>query len=139
MTIEEPKSMDECVYFTNRSINEKGKIRAWVLKELCPKCGKGLMGKPKDKKTGKAKIRSNEYECPECGYKAEKEAYEDTLTINVKYTCHKCNNSDEIKIPFKRKKLQRIDEETGKKETVEAVRFQCGKCGEKIDITKKMK
>ena len=138
MNLFEPKSVDECIYFTNRC-DDKGKIKAWVLKEKCPKCGKALMGKPRDKKTGKAKIRASEYVCPECNYTVNKEEYEDTLTINIKYTCTKCNNSDEISMPFKRKKIRRIDEETGKKETVETIRFECNKCGEKIDITKKMK
>ena len=60
MALREPVSMDECVYFTNRNIG-KGKIRAWVFRENCPKCNKGLMGKPRDSKTGKAKIRTEEY------------------------------------------------------------------------------
>ena len=59
--------------------------------------------------------------------------------MNIQYTCPKCNNAGEISVPFKRKKVQRIDEKTGKKETVEAVRFLCEKCNEKIDVTKKMK
>jgi len=65
MALQEPKSMDECVYFTNRLLGN-GKIRAWVFREQCPKCGKGLMGKPRDPKTGRAKIRSEEYVCPSC-------------------------------------------------------------------------
>ena len=138
MTLQEPKSMDECVYFTNRN-DSNGKVKAWVLKEKCPKCGKCLMGKPKDPKTGRAKIRADEYVCEECGYKAPKQEYEDSLTINVEYTCGKCKNSDEISMPFKRKKVQRVDEETEKKKAIETIRFECGKCGEIIDITKKMK
>ena len=56
MSLREPKSMDECIYFTNRTIG-KGMIKAWVFRESCTKCGKELMGKPRDKKTGKPKIR----------------------------------------------------------------------------------
>jgi len=138
MSLREPVSMDECVYFTNRSVG-KGKIRAWVFRENCPKCGKGLMGKPKDPKTGRAKIRTEEYECPECKYNVSQQEYEDTLAMNIQYTCPKCSYVGEIAVPFKRKKVQRIDEETGKKETVEAVRILCEKCNEKIDVTKKMK
>ncbi|MBI4159421.1 hypothetical protein HY500_04150 [Candidatus Woesearchaeota archaeon] len=138
MTLREPQSMDECVYFTNRAVG-KGKIRAWVFRGNCPKCDKGVMGKPKDPKTGRAKIRKEEYECPECKYNVPQTEYEDTLAMNIQYTCHKCNHASEISVPFKRKKVQRIDEETGKKETVEAVRFLCEKCNEKIDVTKKMK
>ena len=138
MILKEPTSMDECVYFTNRIIGDS-KIKAWVFRGMCPKCGKGIMGKPRDKKTGKPKIRADEYICPECNYTVDKQEYEDSLDINIKYTCPKCKHSDELKLSFKRKKLQRIDEETGKKETVETIRFECCKCGEKIDITKKMK
>src|SRR3989344_2502145 len=116
MALREPESMDECVYFTNRA-TEKCKVRAWVFREQCPKCGKGLMGKPKDSKTGRAKIRAEEYECPEC----------------------KCNSSDEISAPFQWKKIQRLNEETGKKQSIDSIRVLCSKCNEKIDVTKKMR
>lgn len=138
MSLKEPESIDECVYFTNRII-EKGKVKAWVFRERCPKCGKGLMGKPRDKKTGKAKIRADEYVCPECSHAVEKGEYEDSLTVNIKYTCPYCSHPGEAQEPFKRRKIQRIDEETGKKETMDAIRFQCEKCKKNIDITKKMK
>mgnify|MGYP001561542225 FL=1 len=138
MSLKEPESMDECIYFTNRTIGE-GKIKAWVFKEKCPKCGKGLMGKPKDQKTGKIKIRAEEYVCPDCSYKVEKGEYEDSLTVNIKYTCPNCSHNGESKQSSKRKKIQRIDEETGKKQSIDAVRFQCEKCKNNIDITKKMK
>lgn len=138
MPLKEPASMEECVYFTNRIIGS-GKIKAWVFRELCPKCGKGVMGKPRDEKTGKPKIRADEYACPECGHVIEKQEYEDTLTMNIKYTCPPCSYQGEAQQSFKRKKIQRVNEETGKKETVEAIRFQCEKCKKNIDITKKMK
>lgn len=130
--------MEECVYFTNRTIGN-GKIKAWVIKELCPKCNKALMSKPRDPKTGKPKIRAIEYACPECHYQIEKEEYEDSLTINVQYTCPFCAFQGEIQVPFKRRKIQRINEETRKKETVDVIRFKCQKCNRDIDITKKMK
>lgn len=138
MLLKEPASMDECVYFTNRIIGN-GKIKAWVFREKCPKCSKGVMGKPKDKKTGKAKIRAEEYTCPDCGHTVNKQEYEDTLTANIKYTCPHCNHQGETQQSFKRKKIQRIDEETGKKQSIDAIRFQCEKCKNNIDITKKMK
>ena len=138
MSLKEPTSIDECIYFTQRSIGE-GKVKAWVCKEKCPKCGKALMGKPKDEKTGKPKIRAKEYQCPECKYIAEKDEYESTLKAQIKYTCPYCICDGEIEIPFKRKKVQRFNEDRGKKETVEAIRFQCSKCKRDIDITKKMK
>jgi predicted RNA-binding Zn-ribbon protein involved in translation (DUF1610 family) len=139
MALKEPQSMEECVYYTNRDLDNGGFVRCWVFREFCPKCGKELMGKPKDPKTGKAKIRAAEYQCPECGYVVEKEEYEDTLTANVQYTCPHCSHKDEMQIPFKRKKVQRIDLETQKKKAVDAIVFACSKCGKKIEITKKMK
>lgn len=139
MTLKEPESMNECVYFTNRFLNNEGYTKTWVFRELCPKCQKSLMGKPKDKKTGRAKIRAEEYECPSCGYKENKEEYEDKLTANIKYKCPYCKNEDEIQVPFKRGKVRRFNEEKQKKETVEALVFDCSKCKKRIEVTKKMK
>lgn len=138
MNLVQPKSMDECVYFTNRN-TDKGKLKCWVPKEICPKCKKGMMGKPKDLKTGKPKIRAKEYECPECKYNVAMQTYEDTLTANIIYTCPKCSNIGEIQIPFKRKKVKMFDEELQKDITADALQFQCQKCNEKINVTKKMK
>ena len=125
----EPKSMDECVYFTNRAIGEKfnGTARCWVFKQQCPKCKKAAMGKPVV--NGKAKIRALEYVCPACNYTVEKQAYEDTLTANVDYVCYACSFHGGISLPFKRKKV----------EGVATLRFPCEKCKAPIDVTKKMK
>ncbi len=136
--VKEPTSMNELVYFTNRKIGD-GNVVAWVYRKECPKCGKALMGKPKDEKTGKTKIRAKEYICPECGYKVDKEKYEETLTCEIKYTCPKCKHQGEIEVPFKRKKIQIFDEKKQKKVAVKAIIFECENCGEKIAITKKMK
>lgn len=136
--LKEPTSMEECIYFTRRLIGN-GKITAWVFKEKCEKCGEGMMGKPRDPKTGKPKIRATEYVCPHCGNEESKNEYEEKLTCNVKYVCPHCGNEGEIQIPFKRKKVSRINEETGKRQSIDALRFQCKKCGKNIDITKKMK
>ena len=136
--LKEPESMEECVYFTNRTIG-KGKATAWVLKEKCPKCHECLMSKPKDPKTGRPKIRSNEYECPNCHYKVNAEEYENTLTTSINYTCPYCNNTGDIQIPYQRKKVQIFNEIEAKKKTVDSLRFQCQKCNKNIDITKKMK
>ena len=138
MALIEPKSMDECVYFTNR-VSDKGKIRCWVFREKCPKCGKGLMSKPKDPKTGKIKIRAKEFKCPECNYTLPEQEYEDTLTANIQYTCQYCSHNGELQVPFKRRKVQIVDEVKLKKKSIESLRFQCQKCGKNIDITKKMK
>lgn len=134
----QPKSMSECVYFTNRII-QKGKAKAWVFKELCPKCKKALMGKPINPKTGKPKIRADYYECPKCKYQIPKKEYEESLTVNIEYICPHCQYKGEIQIPFKRKKIQRLNKETGKKQAIDSLRFQCQKCGKNIDITKKLK
>ncbi len=136
--LKEPESVDECVYFTNRTIKDKGKIKAWVFREQCPKCQNGLMGKPRGAE-GKIKIRAKEYVCPSCGLIMQEEEYEDTLTCNIKYTCLYCDHEDETQAPFKRKKVSVLDEETGKKTSLEVIRFQCKKCSKNIDITKKMK
>ncbi len=133
----EPESIQECVYFTNRTIG-KGKVTAWALKEKCMKCKEGLMGKPRDPKTGKPKIRAKEYECPKCHYRINDEEYENTLTANIKYTCPYCNHNGETQVPFQRKKVQIYDKEM-KKKTVDSLRFQCNKCSKNIDITKKLR
>ncbi|MGV8141274.1 MAG: hypothetical protein ACP5NW_02415 [Candidatus Woesearchaeota archaeon] len=125
----EPKSMEECVYFTNRMIGEKfnGQARCWVFRQQCPKCKKAFMGKPVV--DGKAKIRALEYVCPNCKYTVDKQTYEDTLTANVDYTCPACQFHGGIALPFKRKRV----------EGVLTLRFPCEKCGGPIDVTKKMK
>ncbi|MCD4666928.1 hypothetical protein K8R47_03930 [archaeon] len=139
MSLKEPKSMSECIYFTNRFLDNDGYIRAWVSKEMCEKCGKGLMGKPKDKKTGKVKIRAKKYHCPECNNIEEQKEYEEKLTVSIKYKCPHCGFESETQVPFKRKRIQILNEETQKKKAAESIRFQCEKCKENIDITKKMK
>ncbi|MBI5064942.1 hypothetical protein HZA97_01785 [Candidatus Woesearchaeota archaeon] len=138
MALKYPDSMDDCAYFTRRLVGDQ-KIVTWVFKETCPQCKKGTMGKPKDPKTGKPKIRANEYTCPECGHTVEKEAYEDTLTANIQYTCGKCKNEGETQIPFARKKVKIFDEAKQKDVTADAVVFNCSKCKERIAVTKKMK
>lgn len=126
MSLRMPESMDECAYFTRRAF-DNGRIVAWVFREECPNCHKALMGKPVVK--GKVKTRAQEYVCPSCNHTVEKKEYEDTLTCNIQYTCPGCSNSDEVQVPFKRKKYKGAD----------SVLFLCGKCGDKIAVTKKMK
>jgi len=138
MNLKQPTSMEECIYFTNRSVG-KGKIKAWVFKETCTKCNKGLISKPKNPKTGRPKIRSQEYACSECNNILPKEEYEDTLTCNIQYTCPHCSFEGETQAPFKRKKVQILNKETMKKKAAEVIRFQCEKCNKDIDLTKKMK
>lgn len=126
--LKEPQSMEELVYFTQRAIG-KGKAKAWVYRQPCPKCKKALMGKPKDPKTGKPKVRAKEYVCSACEYTVEKIAYEETLQAEIKYVCPSCSAAGEISIQFKRKKVGGID----------MLFFPCPKCNFRIEITKKMK
>ena len=128
MALRQPISVEDCIYFTRRNVN-KGQVTCWVFREKCPKCGKELMGKPRDAKTGKVKIRAKEYLCPACTHTISKEQYEDTLTANISYTCPHCTHKGETQIPFKRKSF----------EGVKSLVFPCQKCNQKIPITKKMK
>lgn len=128
MALELPESMESLVYFTRRKI-EEGKVIAWSDKNTCPKCKKGLMGKPKDPKTGRPKIRATEYQCDACGYTEPKAEHEATLQANIIYTCPHCKKEGEQTIPFKRKNIKGVS-------TLRAI---CDHCGGNIDITKKMK
>ena len=139
MVLQQPTSFDECVYFTRRSIGKEGKVVARVNKEVCKQCGKSMMGKPKDPKTGKAKIRAKEYVCPACQFTIPEQQYEDTLTFSAIYTCPYCGKSGEAQVPYKRKKVKVFDEETLKEKTADAVQFLCQHCEGKINVTKKMK
>lgn len=134
MALQFPKSMDECIYFTNRDLRvsiddaPSGEVTCWVFKQECPKCKKGLMAKPRDPKTGKPKIRAKEYVCTECGYTEEKIEHEEKLIASIQYTCPHCQNEDGTQVPFKRKSIA----------GVQTLRIQCSKCDGNIDITKKM-
>ena len=120
--------MDECIYFTNRTLEGgKGRIRAWVYKKMCPKCGKAKMGKPVEK--GKVKIRAEEYKCPECGFTEEKVEHEESLILEAKYTCPSCGKDGESTAPYKRKSFM----------GVKAYIVECSNCKAKIPVTKKMK
>ena len=88
MALKVPQSMDECIYFTNRSIDD-GEVTAWVYRKDCPKCKKAKMGKPVEK--GKVKTRAKEYVCPQCGYEEDKQEHEESLKLEAAYTCPKCH------------------------------------------------
>lgn len=128
MALQEPESMEELVYFTNRELDEGGQVQCWVRRSECPECGEGLMGKPRDKKTGSVKVRARTYVCPECGFTMEKKEYEETLTAEAKYTCPHCGKEGESTTLFKRKKIKGVD----------TLRMKCEHCGGNIDVTKKM-
>lgn len=126
MAFQIPSSMDGCLYFTRRTLENDGKIMAWVEKKDCPKCKKAKMGKPVD--DGQVKIRAPYYVCPACGYQEEKKAHEESCDVKVIYTCPYCKKSGEATTPYKRKKFEGVD----------AFVFECGSCKKKIGISKKM-
>jgi len=119
--------MDECIYFTNRSIND-GYAVAWVYRKECPKCKKAQMGKP-IKKNGKPDKKSPVFECPACKYQEDNAAMEASLKVEVEYQCPFCKHEGQATTEYRRKKLDGID----------AFVFVCQKCNKKIGITKKLK
>ncbi len=124
--------MDECIYFTNRSIgtskgNGEGQVIAWAYRKTCPKCKTAKMGKPVVK--GKVKTRAAEYTCQACGYAEEKEQHEESLTLEAMYTCPACGKEGEGSGQYKRKNYQGVP----------SYLVECQHCGEKIPITKKLK
>ena len=127
--VQMPNSVDECIYFTRRTFDNNGKAIAWVYKKICPKCGKAKMGKPLDPKTKKPKIRADTYECPACKFSEPKQEHEESLMVEVMFTCPYCGMKGEATTPYKR----------GKFEGVPAYVFECCGCHKKIGLTKKMK
>jgi ssDNA-binding Zn-finger/Zn-ribbon topoisomerase 1 len=127
MTLQVPESMEECLYFTNRYIGEKGHVLAWVYRKKCPKCGKAKMGKPIVK--GKIKTRADYYECPECKYQEKKPEHEESLNLEAQYTCPECGKEGEGTTEYKRKKYK----------GVLSYIIICEHCSAEIPITKKLK
>lgn len=139
MAMQFPDSMDELVYFTRRKLDTDGKAIAWVYRQDCPKCKKAKMGKPVDEKTGKPKTRAKEYVCPACGYTVPKDEYEETLQLDVMYTCPHCHKEGEYSGPFHRKSIRIFDVEKQKKVAAKGVKFKCQHCQGEMVITQKMK
>ena len=127
--MEMPESMEECFYFTNRTLGDKGNAIAWVKKPMCPKCGKVKMGKPVNPKTGKVKSRSDIYVCKACGYEVPKVEFEPTLTMEIQFKCPACGKDGEATTEYSLKSYK----------GVKGYVFSCDGCGEKLAITKKMK
>ena len=119
--------MEECIYFTNR-IMGSGRAMAWVFRKECPKCKKGIMGKPQ-KKGGKLDKKADHYVCYSCGYSEGNDDVENSLLINVEYKCPHCANEAETTTQYQRKTF----------EGVPSYVFECQKCHKKIGITKKLK
>ncbi|MBI2650566.1 hypothetical protein HYX04_04595 [Candidatus Woesearchaeota archaeon] len=127
MPLKKPGSMAECVYFTNRII-DSGRAMAWVFRKECPKCKKGIMGKPQ-KKNGKFDKKADHYVCYACGYSEKNEQVENSLVINIDYKCPHCGNEGETTSEYKRKTF----------EGTPSYVFECQKCHKKIGLTKKLK
>jgi len=126
MALNVPESMEECLYFTNRSIGD-GHVLAWVHRKLCPKCKKAKMGKPVVK--GKVKTRAKEYVCPECGFTEEKQEHEESLPLEAQYTCPFCGKEGESTGIYKRKKHKGVP----------SFIVKCEHCEADIPLTKKLK
>lgn len=129
MALVPPKSMDEVLYFTNRTLENDGRVKAWTSKKVCPECGEAKMGKPINEKTGKPKIRATEYECPKCHYTEEKVAHEESLELSAQYKCPECGKDGESVAPYKRKTYMGVPSYV----------VNCEHCNAKIALTKKMK
>ena len=127
MALKKPQSVEECVYFTNRTIGD-GRAMAWAFRKQCPKCKKGIMGKPQ-KKNGKVDKKSDHYDCYACGYQESNEQVENNLILNIEYKCPHCGNEGETTSKYERKTF----------EGVPSYIFECQKCQKKIGITKKLK
>ena len=129
MPLKKPNSMDECHYFTNRTLEDgKGRITAWVFRKQCPKCKQGIMGKP-IKKNGKLDKKADHFVCYKCSYKESEQQVDEGLTVNVDYKCPHCGNEGETTTEYRRKMYQGVPSYV----------FQCQKCSAKIPITKKLK
>ncbi|PIN87807.1 hypothetical protein COV12_01855 [Candidatus Woesearchaeota archaeon CG10_big_fil_rev_8_21_14_0_10_32_24] len=127
MALEIPESMDDCLYFTNRTLEPKGQILAWVHKKQCPKCKSAKMGKPIEK--GKVKIRATVYVCPSCGFEEDKKTHEESLKMEAQYTCPHCEKEGESSTIYKRNSFQGVP----------AFVIECQHCKGLIPLTKKLK
>ncbi|MFT4310176.1 MAG: hypothetical protein ACMXYC_00940 [Candidatus Woesearchaeota archaeon] len=125
MTLQEPKSMDDVFYFTNRTLENGGWLKAWVYKPASPK-GKGVLSLPKTK-TGKPDKKATVY-VDEAGNEYDRKETDATLFVEVKYKSPYTQKEGEAKTPYKRKKFKGVD----------AFVFEDQE-GNKIPITKKLK
>lgn len=124
--MELPESMDDCLYFTNRTLENNGWVKAWVRRPPAPS-GKGLLGKPKDSKTGRPKLRSTFYVDDE-GNEYDMQEINKQLFVEILYKSPYTGEEGEAKVPYKRKTWQGVP----------AFVFE-DSAGNKIGITKKLK
>lgn len=127
MELKKPESMEDCLFFTNRSIGE-GFATAWIYRPVCQSCNKSRMGKPL-KKDGKPYKKAEYYECPACKHQVPNEELEAQLKVEIEYQCPDCKNEGFATSEYIRKNF----------EGVKAFLFECEKCHKKLGITKRMK
>ena len=126
MTIKEPENMDDLFYYTRRTLENDGWVRAWVYRPPSPN-GKGLLSKPLDPKTKRPKIRSTIY-VDDDGNEYPVKEINKTLFVEIKYKSPFTGKEGETKVPFIRKTFQGAPSFVFEDQE-----------GNKIGITKKMK
>ena len=82
-----------------------------------------------NQKNGKVDKKADVYECSTCKYQEPNEETESKLKVEIQYKCPHCGSEGEATTEYARKTF----------EGVPPYVFECGKCGKKIGITKKMK
>jgi len=122
--VKEPESMDDLLYFTRRKLDNDGWVHAWVWRPKSP--AGNPMGKEKDSKTGRPKVRSKMLVDPKTGYEISIDDV--NLQVEIKYKSPHDGSEGETTVPFKWKTYQ----------GVKSIVFT-DKAGNKIPITKKMK
>ena len=106
MELKKPTSMEDCIYFTNRTI-DSGRAMAWVFRKECPKCKNDVLKKPSTK-SGKPDKKSPIYGCKSCRYEEKNEDTEKDLVLNIEYKCPHCGNEGETTTDYRRKSFQGI-------------------------------
>ena len=125
-----PESTNECFYFTNRILENDGSIIAWVYKPKCPECGKGIMGKPINEKTGKVKSRAKIYVCSECNHEVDKDEFDKTLSVEIQYTCPHCGEEGKVHGNW---------DKPAKKSASTVLKFRCEKCSNLVRVSRMKK
>jgi len=87
------------------------------------------MGKPVDPKTGKVKVRSTNFVCPNCGREESKAVHEKKLVMQIRYTNQTGKEWKSATTEYKLKTWQ------GMKAYVFVNEFT----GEKMGVTKRLK
>ncbi|MEK6868761.1 MAG: hypothetical protein AABX74_00900, partial [Nanoarchaeota archaeon] len=106
MSLKRPGSMEECLYFTNRSIGE-GFATSWAYRPDCPKCKKPTIGKP-IKKNGKVDKKADYFECQVCKHQMSNDEADSLAKLEVQYKCPHCGNEGETTTEYKRKTFEGV-------------------------------